>query len=278
MGTLYIVATPIGNLEDISARALRILGEVGLIAAEDTRQTRKLLTHFNLHTPLLSYYEHNKYTKMDKVLAALEECDVALVSDAGTPVINDPGYELVRAALAQGHRITPLPGACAPITALVASGLPADQFLYLGYLPRKTGERRRFLDSVVDLTYTLVMLETPHRILETLADCEAVLGDRQLAVGRELTKLHEEIYRGSLSQARIHFTEQTPRGEFTLVIEGAPPPVAEVWDEDRLLSAIRSADRSAETANQIAGRLAAESGWQKRQIYRLIVRSQTDPD
>lgn len=276
MGTLYIVATPIGNLEDVSARAIRILGEVRLIAAEDTRQTRKLLTHFDIHTPLLSYYEHNKYTKMDKVLAVLEEGDVALVSDAGTPVINDPGYELVCAALAKGHRITPIPGACAPITALVASGLAADQFLYLGYLPRKTGERRRMLESVADLSYTLVLLETPHRILETLLDCEAVLGNRNLAVARELTKLHEEIYRGSVSQARAHFTEQTPRGEFTLVMAGAPPPAAEAWDEERLRAAIRATHGSGETPNQIAGRLASESGWQKRQIYRLIVRSKPE--
>lgn len=271
MGTLYVVATPIGNLEDTSARAIRILGQVGMIAAEDTRQTRKLLSHFDIHTPLVSYYEHNKYRKMEDILAALEAGDVALVSDAGTPVINDPGYELVRAAQEKGHSVTPIPGPSAPIAALVVSGLPADEFLYLGYLPRKRRERQEVLKSVAALPYTLVLLETPHRLLETLDDCQAVLGDRQMAAAREMTKLHEEIYRASISQAKTHFTSQAPRGEFTLVIGGATRPAPEHWDEERLLSAIRAAVNSTETPAQVAGRLANESGWRKRDIYRLIV-------
>jgi 16S rRNA (cytidine1402-2'-O)-methyltransferase len=271
MGTLYVVATPIGNLEDISARAIRILGQVSLIAAEDTRQTRKLLSRFDIHTPMVSYYEHNKYTKTEMVITALESGDVALVSDAGTPVLNDPGFELVRAALEKGHTVTPIPGPSAPITALVVSGLPADVFLYLGYLPRKRGERQKVLKSVAVLPFTLVLLETPHRLLETLEDCQAVLGDRQVAVGREMTKLHEEIYRASISQAMAHFTSQAPRGEFTLVIGGASQPAPEHWDEEHLMSAIRAAVNSAETPAQIAGRLADESGWRKRDIYRLIV-------
>jgi len=272
MGTLYIVATPIGNLEDISPRAIRILGEVRLIAAEDTRQTRKLLAHFDIHTPLMSYFEHNKYTRLDKLLDTLEEGDVALVSDAGTPVINDPGYELVRAVLEKGHQVTPIPGPSAPIAALSVSGLPADLFLYLGYLPRKAGERRRILESIAALPYTLVMLETPHRLLETLADCEAVLGERRMAAARELTKLYEEIFRGTIHEAQTHFNNQAPRGEFTLVIAGASQTVREHWDEGRLLSAIRAAGQ-AETPNQTASRLAAESGWQKREVYRMIVRA-----
>src|SRR5574341_588280 len=210
MGTLYLVATPIGNLEDLPARALRILREVKLIAAEDTRVTRKLLSHFDIHTPLASYFEHNKLTKLDSILAALAEGDVALVSDAGTPGLNDPGYELVRAALEAGQRVSPVPGPASPIAALVASGLPTDTFLYLGYLPRKASERRRFAGRIANSTYTLIFFETPHRLLDSLADLEAALGDRQVAIARELTKLHEEIFRGTISTAREYFKE--PRG------------------------------------------------------------------
>ncbi len=221
MGTLYLIATPIGNLEDISARALRLLGQVRLIAAEDTRQTRKLLSHFDIHTPLTSYYEHNKLSKLDRVLEDLRHGDVALVSDAGTPGLNDPGYELVRAALQNGHRVSPVPGPSAPIAALVASGLPTGAFLFLGYLPRKTSERRRLLEEIAGLPYTLVFLETPHRLLRALDDLSAMLGARQIAIARELTKLHEEIFRGDVASARQHFEEQEPRGEFTLVVAGS---------------------------------------------------------
>jgi 16S rRNA (cytidine1402-2'-O)-methyltransferase len=269
MGTLYLVATPIGNLEDISARALRILREVRLIAAEDTRHTRKLLTHFDIHTSLTSYYEHNRYTKLDTVLGALESGDVALVSDAGTPALNDPGYELVRAAISHGHTITPIPGACAPVTALVASGLPSDGFLYLGYLPRKSSERRRLLDTVTNLPYTLIFLETPHRLLDALTDLVAVLGDRPAAVARELTKLHEEIVRGSLQSVLAHFNAHEPRGEFTLVIGGAVLQPT-IWDEEIMHAEIDKALQSGESPSQVAVRLAAESGWQKREVYRLV--------
>ena len=164
MGNLYLVATPIGNLEDISQRALRLLRQVNLIAAEDTRQTRKLLAHFDIHTPLTSYFEHNKLGKIEQILAALERGDVALVSDAGTPGLNDPGFELVRSALAAGFTVSPVPGPSAPIAALVASGLPTDAFLYLGYLPRKSSERQQMLREVAELPYTLIFLETPHRL------------------------------------------------------------------------------------------------------------------
>jgi 16S rRNA (cytidine1402-2'-O)-methyltransferase len=269
MSTLHLVATPIGNLEDISARALRILSQVGLIAAEDTRHTARLLQHYGIRTPCLSYHEHNKLTRLERVLAALEAGDVALVSDAGTPALNDPGYELVRAVLAAGHKVSPVPGACAPVAALVASGLPTDTFLYLGYLPRRQVERLRLLHSVASLPHTLIFLETPHRLLEALADLAAQLGDRPVAVGRELTKLHEEIYRGRLSQALAHFTAQPPRGEFTLVVAGytATP---ERWSEERLRTALLQAQANPEKPAALARRLAAESGWSKSEVYELL--------
>jgi 16S rRNA (cytidine1402-2'-O)-methyltransferase len=269
MSTLHLVATPIGNLEDISARALRILGEVCLIAAEDTRHTARLLQHFGIKTQCLSYHEHNKLVRLERVLAVMQEGDVALVSDAGTPALNDPGYELVRAVLRSGHTVSPVPGACAPVAALVASGLPTDNFLYLGYLPRRQAERRRLLQSVAGLPYTLIFLEAPHRLLEALVDLDAVLGGRQVAVARELTKLHEEIFRGSLLETLAHFTAQPPRGEFTLVVAGSVPE-PDLWSEERLRSALLEAQGGEEKAAQLARRLADESGWSKRQVYDLL--------
>jgi len=269
-GTLFLVATPIGNLEDISARALRVLAEVSLIAAEDTRQTRKLLSHYNIHTPLTSYHEHNKLTKLDRVLAALAQGDVALVSDAGTPALNDPGYELVRAALQAGFQVSPIPGPSAPVSALVASGLPTDAFLYLGYLPRKAAERRRMLEEVSSIAYTLIFLETPHRLLTSLGDLLEVLGDRDAAVARELTKLHEEIFRGKLSQALAYFKANPPRGEFTLVI-GGHAASTEPWSEDRLRAALLDALSQDAQPSRIAAQIAAESGWPRRAVYQLAV-------
>ncbi|MEJ2598971.1 MAG: 16S rRNA (cytidine(1402)-2'-O)-methyltransferase [Anaerolineales bacterium] len=268
MGTLYLVATPIGNLEDISARALRVLSQAMMIAAEDTRHTRKLLGHYQIHTPLTSYHEHNKLTKLEAVLNALERGDVALVSDAGTPALNDPGYELVRAALQAGYPVSPIPGPSAPISALVASGLPTDAFLYLGYLPRKSSDRRQKLQEVADLPYTLVALETPHRLLSALQDLLDVLGDRQVAIARELTKLHEEILRLTLSQAQAHFQTQAPRGEFTLVIAGKPS-IEKTWDEGRLQHELEQAIHQGEPPSQAAARLASLSGWPRRKIYRM---------
>src|SRR5512140_1220996 len=178
MGTLYLVATPIGNLEDMSPRGVRVLREAVLIAAEDTRHTGKLLKHFEIDTPLTSYFEHNKLNKLDFILEKLASGDVALVSDAGTPAINDPGYELVKAALDSGLDVVPIPGPSAPIAALTVSGLPTDSFLYLGYLPHKTSERHRRLEEVESQPYTLIFLESPHRIVEALEDIAAILGDR----------------------------------------------------------------------------------------------------
>lgn len=270
MGTLYLIATPIGNLEDISARALRLLGSVRLIAAEDTRQTARLLHHFDLHTPLRSYHEHNKLSRLDEILAALAAGDVALVSDAGTPALNDPGYELVRAALAAGYAVSPVPGACAPVAALVASGLPTDAFLYLGYLPRKGGERRRLLEEVAGLPYTLIFLEAPHRLLEALGDLESTLGDRQMAAARELTKLHEEVFRGGIGATRAHFTANEPRGEFTLVVAGRPPEERQ-WSEERLRAALAAALAGGESPSRAAAQLAAQAGWPKKAVYQLAL-------
>ena len=174
MSTLFLVATPIGNLEDITARAVRILGEVSLIAAEDTRQTRKLLNHLNIQTRLSSYYEGNKLTKLETIMGALELGDVALVSDAGTPALNDPGYELIRAVLDAGHQVSPIPGPSAPVAALVASGLPTDRFIYIGYLPRKSIQRQHYLADIQEYAFTLVCLETPHRLVAALEDIFAI--------------------------------------------------------------------------------------------------------
>jgi 16S rRNA (cytidine1402-2'-O)-methyltransferase len=273
MSTLYLVATPIGNLEDISARALRILREVRLIAAEDTRQTSKPLQRYDIHSPSLSYHEHNKLVRLERVLEALQEGDVALVSDAGTPALNDPGYELVRAVIEAGHEVSPIPGPCAPIAALVASGLPTDSFLYLGYLPRKAGERQRLLAQVTSLPYTLIFLEAPHRLHSALEGLQVELGDRQIAVGRELTKLHEEIFRGSLSQAQRHFTENPPRGEFTLVLAGNIIQV-ERWSEEHLNTELQAQLVNGMPASQLAASLAPSSGWSRREIYQHLLKTQ----
>ncbi|MCL4559960.1 MAG: 16S rRNA (cytidine(1402)-2'-O)-methyltransferase [Chloroflexi bacterium] len=269
MSTLFLVATPIGNLEDISMRALRTLREVRLIAAEDTRHTRKLLSAYDIHTPLISYHEHNKISKLGAVLAALESGPVALVSDAGTPALNDPGYELVKAALSAGHIVTVIPGPAAPLAALVGSGLPTDSFLYLGYLPRKSNDRRHALENVANLPYTLIWLETPHRLLDALSDIAAVLGDRPVAVARELTKVHEEIFRGTLSSALEYYRQENPRGEFTLVVSGRLVQ-AEPWTEERLRSSIEEELAAGATPSELARRLAEASGWPRKEIYRRI--------
>lgn len=269
MNTLYLVATPIGNLEDITARALRVLQEVTLIAAEDTRHTGKLLKHFEISTPQTSYFEHNKRAKLETVLAKLSEGDVALVSDAGTPALNDPGYELVRAALEAGHQVSPVPGPSAPVAALVASGLPTDRFLYLGYLKRKSAERRRQLAEIQQLPYTLIFLETPHRLLAALDDLQAELGNRQMAVARELTKLHEEIYRGRISEAAAHFDAHPLKGEITLVIDGAPQE-AQQWDLARVQESLKDGLARGESPSSLAREISAQSGWKRRQVYRMV--------
>jgi 16S rRNA (cytidine1402-2'-O)-methyltransferase len=271
MGSLYLVATPIGNLEDMSPRAVRTLRTVHLIAAEDTRVTRKLLTHFDLHTPLTSYFEHNKLAKLDIILTALALGDVALVSDAGMPAINDPGYELVRAALEAGHVVCPIPGPSAPLAALAASGLPTDSFLYLGYLPRRSVERKNLAGQVLNLGYTLILLESPHRLLNTLADLASVLGDRKIAVARELTKVHEEIWRGTITAAIEYFTRNAPRGEFTLVVDGRKKDEKSLWTEEKVMIAIRFGLKFGESPSALAKRVAQESGWGRQDVYKRII-------
>lgn len=270
MGTLFLVATPIGNLEDITLRALRVLKEASLIAAEDTRQTQKLLHRYEIHTHTISYHEHNKLSRVDEILNALASGDVALVSDAGMPGLNDPGYELVGAALQAGYPVSVVPGASAPVSALVISGLPTDAFVYLGYLPRKPSERRKRLAEVASLPYTLIFLETPHRLVDALGDMQAAFGDRPIAVARELTKLYEEVFRGRISQAQAYFQQNEPRGEFTLVVAGAGEEASGPWDEAQLVQAVRTGLDAGQSASQLASEVAAQSGWQRREVYRLI--------
>lgn len=272
MGTLYLVATPIGNLEDLSPRAIRILREAKLIAAEDTRHTQKLLTHFDIHTRTTSYYEHNKLHKLDDILAALSEGDIALVSDAGTPGINDPGYELVRAALASGFDVRPVPGPSAPIAALSVSGLPTDAFTYLGYLPHKSGERKKFVEQIANLPYTLIFLESPHRIVDSLEDLLSVLGDRQVCVAREMTKMYEEFWRGTLSGAVEYFKSREARGEFTLVVGGHAlrSVISDQWTEEKLLAAIAEELKQGKSAKEISVELAGQSGWSKKDVYARV--------
>lgn len=271
MGTLFLVATPIGNLEDITLRALQVLRSASLIAAEDTRQTKKLLQRYEISTLTISYHEHNKLSRVREILSALAAGDVALVSDAGMPGLNDPGYELVQEALAAGYDVSAIPGPSAPVTALVISGLPTDAFLYLGYLPRRAVERRRRFQEVAALSYTLIFLETPHRLVEALADMQAELGDRPMAVARELTKLHEEVIRGKISQVREHFTNHEPRGEFTLVVAGSAGDQTGPWDEEKMAAVLRAGLVSGQSQSQLAVDIAAKSGWKRREVYRKIL-------
>lgn len=220
-GTLYVVATPIGNLEDLTHRATRILQEVDLIACEDTRHTRKLLNHYGIKTKTVSYHEHNEREQALKLIEAIKSgTNVAVVSDAGTPGISDPGFRVVNAALEQGVEVVPVPGPTALISALVASGLPSDEFFFGGFLPARSTARRKRLAELTTLQTTLVFYEAPHRIIETLKDARAVLGEREAVVARELTKLHEEIRRGKLSELVSTFDEtHEPRGEMVLLID-----------------------------------------------------------
>jgi 16S rRNA (cytidine1402-2'-O)-methyltransferase len=220
-GTLYVVATPIGNLEDITLRALRTLKEAALIAAEDTRHTRKLLSHFDIHTPLTSYYQHQQFRQAPALIRRmLEGADVALVTDAGTPGISDPGAVLVRQALDAGIEVVPIPGASAAISLLSVSGLPTDAFVFQGFLPVKGGRKRRLLESLAGEDRTLVFYESPHRLLKTLELMREVLGDRRCAVGRELTKVFEEVSRDTLGAVVERYRGRLVRGEVTIAVEG----------------------------------------------------------
>lgn len=264
MPTLYIVPTPIGNLEDITLRALRILREVDLIAAEDTRVTRKLLARHQIITPITSFHEHNKHVKLTELLERLHGSDIALVSDAGTPTINDPGQDLVSAAADAGFNVVSLPGASAVITALAASGVEVDGFVYVGFLPRERSKRVELLSSLAGERRAIVTFETPHRLTAAFEDILETLGDRRIAVCREMTKLHEEIFRGTVTAALAHFVK--PRGEFTFVIEGASgvPAIASDDDVNELLA---DAKRRGMTARNAIAEVGAVTGVSRRELY-----------
>lgn len=266
-GTLYIVATPIGNLEDMTFRAVRILKEADLIAAEDTRHSRKLLSHFGITTPLTSYYDHNQALKGERILATLREGrQVALVSDAGTPCISDPGYQLVRDALAEGIRVVPVPGACAAVSALSAAGLPTDSFIFAGFPPNREGKRRAFLAALAAARGTVVLYEAPHRAAATLADICAVMGDRRVVVARELTKLFEEFLHGTARVVRDQVQDGRERGEVVILIAPADDDAAP-HDRPAAGELLQEALAKGHTVKEAAALVAAATGLPRRELY-----------
>ena len=268
MPTLYVVATPIGNLEDLTLRALRVLREVDLIAAEDTRVTRRLLDRYDIPTRLTSYNEHNNARKLPKLISTLSHKSVALVSDAGVPGINDPGSELVAAAVQAGVPVVPVPGPSAVTSALAISGLSIDQFVYLGFLPRKRAERRTRLESLASDTRALLAFEAPHRLRAGLGDIRDVLGDRRVVVCREMTKLHEEVFRGTASEALDHFVR--PRGEFTLVIEGGPETTARQPGHEESARALLARLRAdGARARDAVAQVVESTGLSRRAVYTM---------
>ncbi|TAH50258.1 MAG: 16S rRNA (cytidine(1402)-2'-O)-methyltransferase [Chloroflexota bacterium] len=277
VSTLYLVATPIGNLQDISPRALETLRAVSLIAAEDTRTAKQLLNYFDIHTPVTSFFEHSKQNKIEHILEALEKNNVAVISEAGTPGVNDPGYELVREALARGHRVSPIPGASAVLTALVASGINAGAFYYVGFLPREPQGRRKFLRELVHERDTIVAFETPHRLRDALKDLENIFGaTRKICVARELTKKFEEFQRGMIGQVREHFDKNEVRGEFTLVIEGRGTGdggrgMEVVWDDARIVKEMRVLLKKGVPRTEAVKRIAKASGRERRAVYELTL-------
>ncbi|MGI6575862.1 MAG: 16S rRNA (cytidine(1402)-2'-O)-methyltransferase [bacterium] len=275
-GTLYLCATPIGNLEDITLRVLRVLQEVDLIAAEDTRHTRKLLNHYQIHTPLLSYHQHNRISRGQEILRKLVDgANIALVTDAGMPGIADPGADLVQQVIAAGLPLVALPGATALITALAVSGLPTEGFVFAGFPPRKAKEREIFFNRLVAEQRTAIIYESPHRLLLTLGDMAAKLGGRQLVVARELTKIYEEIRRGTVSEHLAYYQKNQPRGEFCLVLGGAAVGDNKTgYEGERLLKAISLVAElvalgvDKREAIRIASR---EKGVPKRQVYQAVI-------
>jgi len=271
MGTLHVVATPIGNLEDVTLRALRVLSEADLVLAEDTRRTRVLLDRHQISARPLSLHAHNEESRVARVLEALEgEGKVALVSDAGTPLVSDPGERLVAAVIEAGHRVEAVPGASAVLTALAISGLPAQPFAFLGFLPRKGAARRNLLASWQGRPETLVLFESPHRIGKTLTDLAEALGDRDACVARELTKLHEEARRGSLSQLAGHFSGDV-LGEITIVVGGDDPEAEEPADDATVDREIRALIEAGDRPKEIAAKLSASTGRPKRDLYARVV-------
>jgi 16S rRNA (cytidine1402-2'-O)-methyltransferase len=266
---LYIVPTPIGNLEDITLRALRVLREADVIAAEDTRTSRVLLNHFQITKTMISYHEHNKLARMDEILDALGRGSVALISDAGTPGLSDPGYELITTCLKAGIEVISLPGPTAAVTALVGSGLPTDRFSFLGFLPRKKPALIHLFTDLQSVEETLIAYESPYRVVETLeVVCQVMGQSRPVCVAREISKMFEEYYRGTAAEALEYFTEEPVRGEITLLIGGQPRGM-EIWPEGEVREALRRRLASGERRSDAARRVAAESGWNKRDIYAL---------
>jgi 16S rRNA (cytidine1402-2'-O)-methyltransferase len=277
---LYLVATPIGNLEDITLRALRVLKEVDLIACEDTRHTRRLLDHFGIRKPTVSYHEHNEQARaaelMERLLAGE---NIALVTDAGTPGISDPAYRIVKAAVEQSVQVVPIPGASAVVAALVASGLPTDSFKFAGFLPHKKSARRRLLEGLRTERSTLVFYEAPHRIHETLADAREILGDREAAVARELTKLHEEFIRGTLAEIGERVAAEPPRGEMTLVIAGNRDDNLPEADGLSIGENVELLMRDQGLSRTEAIKCAARSrGLTRRQAYQLLLAERGEND
>ncbi|MFD0591085.1 16S rRNA (cytidine(1402)-2'-O)-methyltransferase [Paenibacillus sp. GCM10027627] len=279
-GTLYLVATPIGNLEDMTMRAIRILKEADLIAAEDTRQTRKLLTHFDIHTRIVSYHEHNKGASGPELVRLMSEGKtIALVSDAGIPAISDPGADLVAEAVEEGIAVVPVPGANAALSALVMSGLPTDRFLFAGFPPREKKSLAKWLQELAGNRATLIMYESPHRLIKTLGVMLEQLGDRRIAVVRELTKRHEEALRGTVSECIAWFAENDPMGEFCIVVEGAASHSSAAngegdgawWSELDLEAHVAHYEESMDRKEAIK-RTAADRGLPKREVYNEVNR------
>lgn len=271
-GTLYVVGTPIGNLEDITFRAVRILQTVDIIAAEDTRHTGKLLQHFQVKTPQVSYHEHNRTSRIPELLEHLANNKaIALVSDAGMPGISDPGYELVKACIEAGIPVVPIPGASAAITALSASGLPTDRFVFEGFLPAKSQQRQEHLESLQTESRTLIFYESPHRLRDTLQDLAKVWGnDRQIVLGRELTKLYEEFWRGTIAEAIAHYSQREPQGEYTLVVAGIPASQPQLTEEE-LKAELKQLISQGISRSQASRQLAKFTSLPRRQLYQLAL-------
>ncbi len=278
-GTLYLIATPIGNLEDITHRAVRLLGEVEVIACEDTRHTKKLLNHYGINTRTISYHEHNERERSRELIERLKSgADVAVVSDAGTPGISDPGFRLARIAIDSGVQVVPVPGASALISALVASGLPTDEFFFCGFLPARSGARRARLAQLRSLPATLIFYEGPHRIAATLKDALEILGERQAVVARELTKMHEEIARGSLSELTARFSSpENARGEMVLIIDRTVMPNETGNQSDATVSALVAEFESNGLDHRAALKKAArELGLSRDEAYRRLASERRD--
>lgn len=271
-GILYICATPIGNLEDVSIRLLKTLRQVDLIACEDTRHTIKLLNRYKIHKPLTSYHQHSRLAKEDLILQELAAGRrVALVSDAGMPAISDPGADLVRRALEAGIKVEAIPGPSALITALALSGLDTQSFIFIGFLPAKSGQRREILNSLADQTRTMIFYEAPHRLLKTLADMEELLGgERPIAVARELTKTYEEIKRGSIKEVSAYFSEHEPRGEFTIVLSGKQPESPSAGME-HIIREVQQLIAGGMDKKEAFKKKAREYGIRKSDIYNYYV-------